>query len=128
MLRRGKSIEAIAPGLFKAYDNRPKDQWVDFHEFMIIELIFAQEDMASALGLIFQVFDRDDNGSISQDEMEFAIDVLYKSLEDYENPDQLSKEGLCKAVFKELDTDNNKEISKEEFVNVLSSQEGCEVS
>ena len=31
---------------------------MDFHEFMIIELIFAQEDMASALGLIFQVFDR----------------------------------------------------------------------
>ena len=60
--------------------------------------------------------------------MDFAIGVVYKSLEDYENPDKLSKDELCKAVFKELDTDNNKEISKDEFVNVLSSREGCEVS
>ena len=60
--------------------------------------------------------------------MEFAIDVLYKSLEDYENPDKLSKDDLCKAVFKELDMDNNRQISKDEFVNGLSSGEGCEAS
>ena len=56
--RRGPSIEAISKGLFNAYDNNPHDQWVDFQEYMIIEMVFASENISEALVSTFNVIDK----------------------------------------------------------------------
>ena len=53
--------------------------------------------------------------------MGFVVGVLYKSLESHENPKSLSLDDLTAEMFKELDLDGDKKITKKEFTDVLSS-------
>ena len=77
--KRGKSILAIVPRLYAAYD-RNQDRVISFEEYLLIETVFASEDLEAAVGLMFDVIDIDKSGYLDREELKAIIKILYKSM------------------------------------------------
>ena len=77
--KRGKSILEIVPRLYAAYDKN-QDSVISFEEYLLIETVFASEDLEAAVGLIFDVIDVDKSGFVERDELAFIIKIMHKSL------------------------------------------------
>ena len=77
--KRGKSILEIVPRLYAAYD-RNHDRVISFEEYLLIETVFASEDLEAAVGLIFDVIDIDKSGYLDREELEAIIKILHKSM------------------------------------------------
>ena len=73
------------------------------------------------LGKIFQIFDVNNDGSISLEEM----NVLVKNISVLvENQDGIDKTKECaKRAFKEMDKDKNGVVTRDEFVSAVLNQE-----
>ena len=74
--KRGKSILEIVPRLYAAYD-RNQDRVISFEEYLLIETVFASEDIEAAVGLMFDVIDIDKSGYLDREELE-ADDESYR--------------------------------------------------
>ena len=77
--KRGKSILAIVPRLYAAYDKN-QDRVISFEEYLLIDTVFASEDLEAAVGLMFDVIDIDKSGYLDREELEAIIKILHKSM------------------------------------------------
>ena len=93
--RRGKSILEIAPLLYEAYD-RDNDSVISFRDYILIETVFASEDLEAAVGLIFDVIDVDKSGYLDRDELTFIVKIMHKSL----LTKLMTKEEIVDQLFK----------------------------
>merc|ERR1712150_101835 len=69
---------------------------------------------------IFQVFDINNDGTVSQKELKRVVKDLFRSIK---KDDELNEENLAKEAFKEMDVNTDGKITQEEFIHACLSRE-----
>ncbi|CAF0991603.1 unnamed protein product [Didymodactylos carnosus] len=89
---------------------------IDFGEFLIAISITAQQDPKKKLEWAFSMYDIDRNGYIDKKEMRKIMDAIYDLLgEDKKGSD--NPDNKVDQIFLKMDTNSDKKLSKEEFIN-----------
>jgi len=110
-------IECIAklePHVFRVYDT-DNDGVISFIEFMVVYHVLAVGNYDEVLGKLFRLFDVDDNGSITRDEMTRLVKDLHFLLELSNEVDQVTAD----QAFTEMDENKDGSVTKEEFVKAV---------
>jgi len=109
-------MEKLANHIFRVYDSN-HDGYMDFVECMVVYHIMTQGEDEEVFGKIFRLFDVNGDGYISKQEMKRLVKVLYEFV-------QTSPDDLVTGVFKEMDKNDDKKISKEEFIAACNAKGG----
>ena len=72
---------------------------------------------------IFRIFDINNDGTLSPDEMDKLVKDLSKMFTKKDNPNTMSHEELAHKAFKEMDADSDGKITQEEFVRACLNHE-----
>ena len=114
------NMTVMSEHIFRMYDT-DMDGFVTFIEFMVVYNLMINGNAEDNLGKIFQIFDVNNDGSISLEEM----NVLVKNISVLvENQDGIDKTKECaKRAFKEMDKDKNGVVTRDEFVSAVLNQE-----
>ena len=113
-------MSKMAEHIFRMYDIN-RDGNVTFVEFMVVYGLMVNGSAEENLRKIFQIFDINDDGKISLREMNILVKNISVMLE-YHQGAKASKE-YAQKVFKEMDKDDNGEVTREEFIAAILSQE-----
>merc|ERR1712150_78384 len=101
-------------------DDSNGDGYVDFREFMIVLYVMSNGTPEENLKKIFQVFDINNDGTISQKELDRVVKDLFWS---FKKDDELNEENLALDAFKEMDINTDGKITQEEFIHACLSRE-----
>ena len=107
--------------VYRIYDTND-DGYINFTEFMMIFFIMSDGSPEEVLTKIFRVFDVNSDGTITQKEMAKLIRDMYSLLKD-EDPNLATKELVAKSAFAEMDSDQDRKVSLEEFIAACLGQE-----
>ncbi|XP_059098163.1 neuronal calcium sensor 2-like isoform X2 [Tigriopus californicus] len=108
--------------IFRMYDSN-QDGFIDFREFMIVLYIMSSGSPEENLHQIFKVFDINNDGAISMRELKRIVKDLFHLLSPEDNPEQASKSAMASMAFKEMDTNSDGKVTREEFVKAIMGQE-----
>ena len=107
--------------VYRIYDTND-DGYINFTEFMMIFFIMSDGLPEEVLTKIFRVFDVNSDGTITQKEMAKLIRDMYSLLKE-EDPSLATKELVAKSAFAEMDSDQDRKVSLEEFIAACLGQE-----
>ena len=107
--------------VYRIYDTND-DGYINFTEFMMIFFIMSDGSPEEVLTRIFSVFDVNSDGTITQKEMAKLIRDMYSLLKE-EDPSLATKELVAKSAFAEMDSDQDRKVSLEEFIAACLGQE-----
>merc|ERR1712020_313356 len=110
--------------IFRMYDSNG-DGYVDFREFMIVLYIMSNGTPEENLKQIFWVFDINNDGTVSQKELNRIVKDLFHLFKKDENTDKLNKDNLAEEAFKEMDANTDGKITQEEFIRACLDQESA---
>ena len=96
---------------------------IDFREFMIVLTVISKGTPQENLEQIFRVFDANNDGTVSKKELHRIVKDLYSLLGKEDNPTKATDKFLAEAAFKEMDTDGDSKITKEEFIRACVDNE-----
>merc|ERR1712025_752418 len=116
-----KDASKMEKHVFRIYDSN-NDGYIDFTEFMMIFFIMSDGAPEEVLTKIFRVFDVNSDGTITQEEMTKLIRDMYSLLKE-EDPSLATKELVAKSAFAEMDSDQDRKVSLEEFIAACLGQE-----
>ena len=102
------------------YDSN-SDGYIDFREFIMVLYVMSIGTLEENLKKIFQVFDINNDGTVSQRELNRWVKDLFQSSE--ENNDELNEEKSAKKAFKVMDINIDGKITQEEFIHACLSRE-----
>merc|ERR1711944_109449 len=111
--------------IFRMYDSNG-DGYVDFREFMIVLYVMSHGTPEENLKKIFQVFDINNDGTVSQKELDRVVKDLFQSFKKTkDDADEIvnNEENLAKEAFKEMDVNIDGKITQEEFIHACLSRE-----
>jgi Ca2+-binding EF-hand superfamily protein len=114
------NMKGMAEHIFWMYD-LDQDGFVTFIEFMVVYHIMVNGNTEENLGKVFLIFDVNNDGVITQEEMNVLvrhISLLVEGDDEFDKSDDVAKE-----AFNKMDKDKNGEITKEEFVLTVLDQE-----
>eukprot|EP00092_Neocalanus_flemingeri_P014737 GFUD01015903.1.p1 GENE.GFUD01015903.1~~GFUD01015903.1.p1 ORF type:complete len:194 (+),score=72.25 GFUD01015903.1:100-681(+) len=114
-LKNTKKIDmkGMAEHIFRMYDT-DQDGYVTFIEFMVVYNIMVNGNAEENLGKIFLIFDVNNDGIISEEEMNVLVKHICVMIE---GPDEFERsKDIANMAFKEMDKDKNGEVTKEEFI------------
>ena len=109
--------------LFRTFD-LDKNGHIDFIEFLLAINITSDTSSESKIHWAFKIYDIDGNGYISQDEFKNVIKSIYKM--QFDNGSKPSEDDIkkkCKAIFSQLDTDCDHQVTIEEFEQLCLENE-----
>ena len=102
--------------MFNVFDN-DKNGTIDFKEFICALSVTSRGEMDEKLDWAFQLYDINNDGLISYDEMLNIVDAIYKMVgsmvklpEDEDTPEK-----RVNKIFGMMDKDKNGELTMEEF-------------
>ena len=104
--------EIVADLIFTAFD-KDRNGTIDFKEFMLATNCSTTTMLEEKLHWVFQMYDKDGSNSIQLGEMVEIFSTLYLS----EGLDEDLAVDRAEHVFHMLDTDNDGDVTEEEFVN-----------
>merc|ERR1719509_128769 len=110
-------MEDLTNHVFRVYDSN-NDGYIDFVEFMVVYHVMAQGQIDDVLEKIFQLFDVNGDGTISHLEMKQLVKNLFELV--HGTP----KDEIVNGVFKEMDTNEDNQITKEEFIAAYHANGG----
>jgi len=99
--------------VFRIYDEN-QNGFIDFHEFMTVFCIFTGEESVSVLEKVFRIFDVDNSGTISKDEMLILVKDIHALIKD--DIKNYSDEEVALRAFHEMDANQDGRVSRDEFV------------
>lgn len=117
-----QDIEKLESHIFRMYDIN-NDGKIDFREFMIVLTVISKGTPQENLEQIFRIFDVNNDGSVSKKELYRIVKDLYSLIPKEDNPTQATDKCLAELAFKEMDTDGDSKITKEEFIRACQSNE-----
>lgn len=88
---------------------------VDFKEFIVVLSLMGRGAFEDKLGLIFKMYDMDEDGYIGRAELEYLIQLQTQALGDNSSP---SSE-RAQFLFDQYDTDKDGRLSFDEFKNAV---------
>ena len=116
-----ENIEKLEKHIFRIYDAN-NNGTIEFREFMIVLTIMSRGTPQENLEQIFRFFDPNNDGSISKKELYQVVKDLH-SLTNNFKCDEDSNTSLAEKAFKEMDTDGDSMITKEEFIRACLANE-----
>ncbi|XP_064625299.1 neurocalcin homolog isoform X2 [Lineus longissimus] len=103
--------DTFTENVFRTYDTNG-DGSVDFREFMIGISVTSRGSFDEKLKWAFELYDQDNNGSISKEE---AIDIITAVQKMHGTAEQSPGE-LVDKMFESFDLNKDGKLSKEEFI------------
>lgn len=118
-------MEKLGNHIFRVYDLN-NDGYIDFIELMVVYHVMTGDSFENVLGSIFRLFDENGDATISIKEMQRLIKDLYQLLVANQNPQKGLKswDKIAMEVFKEMDKNEDKKISMEEFITACLADGG----
>lgn len=111
-----EQLDEISNNVFESFD-RDDNGMIEFQEFIIAYALTSRGDLATKLDYAFDVYDADENGSLTSEEVRA---VIYSML-DMLGADKRGHDaaGIAKDAISSLDGNRDGRISKEEFIQGL---------
>jgi len=119
---QGCDIKKLDDYMYRMYDKN-KDGFIDFKEFTIVLYMLSSGSPQDKLLQIFDIFDSNKTGYISQLEMTKLVREMFHAIDRSEIPSNCNPISFSKLVFNEMDADGDGQISKEEFINACLDDE-----
>ncbi|CAF0771050.1 unnamed protein product [Adineta steineri] len=110
--------EKYSSQVFRTFD-MDNNGYIDFVEFLLAVNVNSNGDTRDKLGLAFDIYDINGNGNIDKKEMTKVITAIYDLLGEENRKGDNSPENRVKRIMDKLDLNDDKNISRDEFV------EGC---
>ena len=109
--------------LFRTFD-LDNNGHIDFVEFLLAINITSNSSAKDKIHWAFKIYDIDGNGYISQEEFKNVIKSIYKmQLNNDPKPSEDNIKEKCKAIFAQLDTDCDHQVTIEEFEQICLENE-----
>ena len=109
-----RDIEKMEDHVFRVFDTDHSGS-IDFTEFCVVYHTLTEGAPEECLKNLFRVFDFNNDGEISQEEMKRLVGDMYLLLQAEET--DMSEETIIKSTFAEMDRDADGLITEEEFVS-----------
>ena len=109
-----RDVGKIEKHVFRVFDVN-SDGVVDFVEFMVAFIILSEGEPDEVLGKLFNLFDVDQNGTITKKEMARLVKDMYGLLKK-DDPNVNAIDFIAKSTFAEMDKDEDGKITTEEFI------------
>ncbi|XP_076440899.1 hippocalcin-like protein 1 [Babylonia areolata] len=110
----GESAE-FARHVYRTFD-LDHDGRVDFREFLIGLSFSGSSDLEKRLGWAFRVYDVDNSGYITIDEMRQIVQSVFRMMgPSLVGGEAQSADSLAEEIFRQMDTDGDQRISWQEF-------------
>lgn len=115
----GEDTDKIAEHVFRLFDKN-KDGTIDKEEFFVVHAMMMgeDEDEDGMFKALFSVFDVDGSKTISQEELGHLIKDMFTLLKP-EDEVTLSLDQVVIHAFGEMDKNNDKKVTFEEFKDAL---------
>ncbi|CAF1921630.1 unnamed protein product [Rotaria magnacalcarata] len=107
--------EKYSAQVFRTFD-MDNNGYIDFMEFLLAVNINSNGDVRDKLGLAFDLYDMNSNGQIDKKEMTKVITAIYELLGEDNRKGENSPENRVKKIMEQLDLNDDKNISRDEFV------------
>ena len=118
------NAERFCKRVFKVFDTN-KSNSIDFNELLLAISITSLGSLDKKLTLAFEIYDLDKNGKIDAHEMTTIIEAIY-DLIDYDGRLRVgtnSPEERVKSIIEQLDKNNDKSLSRDEFIIGLTNDQ-----
>lgn len=109
---------AFAENTFRVFDHN-KDQKIDFREFVIGLNMSSRGSFEDKMKWIFQLYDINENGFISKDEMLVIVKSIHLMCKG--SSDDAEAEKQVDKIYSKMDSDSDGQISMDEFLALASS-------
>merc|ERR1712106_885065 len=116
----GADTERLERHIFRMYDSN-QDGYIDFREFMVVLYIMSNGTPEENLRQIFRVFDINNDGKISVPEMRKIVSDLFHLI-NISTKDTRSEEDVADSAFKEMDENQDGEVTQDEFIKACLCQ------
>ena len=111
-----ENTEEYCHHIFRTFD-KDKDGTINFSEFLLAINVMGSGTVEEKLMWSFKMFDIDENGSIDLNEMTKIVSSIYDMLGSNANVmTDLTPKARAKAVFDQLDKNEDQLITQQEFV------------
>lgn len=110
--------DIFANEAFKLFDVDGSGK-IDFTEFLVAISTSSSTDIRKKLGLVFNLYDTNDNGRIDKKEMEKIINAIYDLHGEKNRKGDNDPKERANAIFRKMDTNYSNTLDEKEFV------EGC---
>merc|ERR1712110_483027 len=111
---------------FRCFDS-DGDGTIDFRELMTFFYMLATENDEDIMRMIFRIYDVNSNGSISRQEMDKIVKVLFRlgsfNSEKGIFEDEDAEEALSDMAFDEMDTDDDGNVTEYESMKAIANEE-----
>ena len=125
MMKKGfpdQDIGKLEKHIFRMFDANNNGK-IDFREFMVVLTVISKGTPQENLEQIFRIFDANNDGTVSKKELYRIVKDLYSLLVKEDNPNQATDKFLAETAFKEMDTDGDSKVTKEEFIRACIANE-----
>ena len=114
-------MKKMEENTFRMYDTN-QDGLISMEEFLIVFHVFSGGSAEDNLKRIFRIFDVDNDGTISQKELKKLVKDMSTIIKE-NNPEKFAADVIANSAFKEMDKDNDGNITSQEFCSAILSQD-----